>query len=356
MASKSPLYDLELARGAEFCEYHSWQVADHYGDPAEEYRAVREDVGALDLSYLGRLRIKGKDRVRYLHNMLSNDIRSLRSGSGCYAALLTHKGQMESDLFVFALDESLLLECPPAGKDRAYATLCRYVVADDVQVEDLAAEVGGLGLQGPSAREAMERTLGMSLQNLERLHHRSVESPRGTWMAVRRDRSGCDGYDLWLPLAELAEVWKRWTEASGIPPIGHRALNWLRTEEGIPWFGIDMDDRSLPMEMGLSEAISLTKGCYRGQEIVARVHYRGHLDRRLGAVAVEHNEPPPAGAEVRSKGVKVGAVTSAILSPRLGRPLALCILKLDALQPGTPIEVDYGLTAHRGITVSLPLD
>ena len=174
-------------------------------------------------------------------------------------------------------------------------------------------------------------------------------------MLVRRDRTGCDGYDLWLPAADLSEVWKRWTETFGIAPVGHRALNWLRTEAGIPWFGVDMSDRNLPMEMGLTSAISLTKGCYRGQEIVARVHYRGHLDRRLGAIAIEHNEPPPAGAEVRHGGVKAGEVTSAILSPRLQRPLALCILKLDVLHPGTAVEVDYGSNSYKGSTVSLPL-
>jgi folate-binding protein YgfZ len=355
MELSSPLHDLELARGAEFSEYQSWQVVEHFGDPVREYRSVRESVGALDLAYLGRLRIKGKDRVRYLHNMLSNDIKSLRSGSGCYATLLTHKGQMESDLYVYAQEESLLLECPPAGKGRAYTTLCKYIVSDDVQVEDLASDVCMLSLQGPSAREEMERTVGASLLELDRLHHRSVTGPGGAWIVVHRDRTGCDGYDLWLPPADLSEVWKRWTETTGIVPVGHRALNWLRTEAGIPWFGVDMSDRNLPMEMSLSSALSLTKGCYRGQEIVARVHYRGHLDRGLGAIVVEDDEPPPAGAEVRSKGLKVGEVTSAIFSPRLQRPLALCVLKLDVMHAGTTVEVDYGMKTHSGATISLPL-
>jgi folate-binding protein YgfZ len=117
-----------------------------------------------------------------------------------------------------------------------------------------------------------------------------------------------------------------------------------------------MDERNLPLEMGLtSSAISLTKGCYRGQEIVARVVYRGHLDRQLGAVTVEHPDPPLRGSEVHAKGTRIGEVTSAIVSPRLKRPLALAVLKTDFLKPGTAVEVVYGGAPFAGEVVALPL-
>lgn len=172
---------------------------------------------------------------------------------------------------------------------------------------------------------------------------------------MRRDRAGFGGYDLWLPRADLSDVWRRWTETEGVQPVGLRALNWARTEAGIPWYGTDMDDRTLPMEMGLDAAISMSKGCYRGQEIVARITHRGNLDRRLAGVVIDCEEPPSRGIEVRSQGAKIGEVTSAVHSPRLGKPLALAVLKTDFLQPGTSVEVGCGESHRPGKVIALPL-
>lgn len=355
MPFRSPLHHAESLRGAQFVEFHSWEIARDYGDPCAEYRAVREAAGALDLSYQGKLRAMGKDRVRYLHNMTTSDIRNLKSGTGCYALLLTHQGRIESDMHIHSLDDSLLIELPPSGMERAFATLNKYIVADDVRLEDQTERLSILCLQGPLSRERMEHTVGISLAGLEQLQHHILRHEAGEWIVVRRDRTGCDGYDLWLPSQDAVGVWQGWLEADKILPVGHQALDWLRTEAGTPWYGLDMDDRNLPMELGLSSAISLTKGCYRGQEIVARIHYRGHLDRRLAAVVLRQNELPDSGAEIRSQGEKIGTVTSAILSPRLQRPLALCILKSEFLAPGTAVEVARGHVFHPGEVVALPL-
>jgi aminomethyltransferase len=201
----------------------------------------------------------------------------------------------------------------------------------------------------------MERTIGTSLDGMGILQHRSVAHEPDNWTVVHRDRTGCDGYDLWLPWGDAPILWSRWLEEARISPVGHEALNWLRTEAGIPWYGIDMDENSLPQELGLSSAISLTKGCYRGQEIVARVHYRGHLGRQLGAVVIQFDRPPAKGAEVRANGDRIGEVTSSIPSPRLGRPLALCILKSAYLSASTVVEVAYDDCYHTGEVLSLPL-
>jgi folate-binding protein YgfZ len=329
---------------------------DQYADPLKEYHAVKGDVGALDLSHLGKLRVSGRDRVRYLHNMLSNDIKGLGEGQGCYAALLTHQGRMEADAYALAFAEDIWLESSLAGKDRLLQTLTKYIVADIVTVEDWTEKLGVLSLQGPRARERMEEVAGISLASLSTLEHRMVLRSSGDWVVVHRDRTGCGGYDLWVPAGEVSDLWSRWLEGGKIPPVGRRALNWLRTEAGIPWYGVDMDEKTLPMEMGLDHAISMTKGCYRGQEIVARVMHRGHLDRRLGAITVSHQEIPPGGAEVRSGGNKIGVVTSAVPSPRLHQPLALAVIKTEFLKPGTPVDVVYGDATCPGEVVALPLN
>jgi folate-binding protein YgfZ len=330
-------------------------VVEQYADALKEYHAVKEDVGALDLSHLGKLRVSGRDRVRYLHNMLSNDIKGLGQGQGCYAALLTHQGRMEADVYALAFAEELWLESSLAGKDRLFQTLTKYIVADIVTVEDWTEKLGVLSLQGPRARETMEEIAGISLASLATLEHRMVLRSSGDWVVVHRDRTGCDGYDLWVPAGEVSELWPRWLEDGKIRPVGLQALNWLRTEAGIPWYGVDMDERTLPMEMGLDHAISMTKGCYRGQEIVARVIHRGHLDRRLGAITVRHRDIPPGGAEVRSGGNKIGVITSAIASPRLQQPLALAVVKTEFLKPGTSVDVAYGDATFPGEVVALPL-
>jgi folate-binding protein YgfZ len=356
MANRSPLYEFQSRRGARFGEYHGWEIVEDYGAPLNEYEAVCHHAGAFDLSYLGKLRVSGRDRVRFLHNLVSNDIKNLKTGTGCYATLLTHQGRMESDLYVYAMESEFLLECSPAGRDRLFQSLNKYIVSDVVTVEDVSTEFCVLSIQGPRSREFLERSLGIPLEHVSLLGHRTIAGSSGPWTVVRRDRTGCDGYDLWLPFQDAPEVWRRWVEGNGVLPAGHLALDWLRTEAGIPWYGVDMDERNLPMEMGLtSAAISLTKGCYRGQEIVARVIYRGNLGRQLGAVAVDHAEPPARGAEVRAAGTKIGEVTSAIVSPRLQRPLALAVLKTDFLTAGTSVEVTYGTTAHPGKVVTVPL-
>jgi len=352
---RSPLHEVEAARGARFGQYHSWEIVEDYGYPRREYDAVRAGAGALDLSHVGKVRVLGRDRVRYLHSMVSNDIKKLAPGQGCYAALLTHQGRMESDLYVYAFADELWLECPAVAKARVLETLNKYIVADVVTVEDMADKLTILSLQGRYSQRKMADFLGIPLDGQDLLQHRMVGQSQARWVAVRRDRTGYDGYDLWLPRENAASVWRQWVESEGIAPVGYQALNWLRTEAGIPWFGVDMDDSRLPMEMGLDSLISMTKGCYRGQEIVARVTYRGHLDRRLGGIALDAQEPPPNGADVRSRGARIGEVTSAIIPPRLGRPMALAILKLDFLKPGTAVDVQYGETIHRGEVIAVPL-
>jgi aminomethyltransferase len=334
---QSPLHQRELGQGASFGDHWGWEIAEKYGDPMAEYRAARHGCGALNLFSYGKLRVEGRDRVRYLHNMLSNDIKKLPVGNGCHATLLTRQGRMETDLYVVAGADWFWLECPPAGTGAAFRTLNQHIVGDVVSVEDRTESFGILSLQGPGSRAKMSELTGIALEGMAPLQSRSAAG--GGSFVVRRDRTGCDGYDLWLPAGETESVWSDWMDGGGILPVGLTAWNYLRTEAGIPWFGVDMDESNLPMEFGLQSAISMTKGCYRGQEVVARVAHRGHLDRVLAGIAVESPVVPEKGWEVFSGDKKIGTVTSAIFSPILGKPLALCILHTAYTEPGTQVYV-----------------
>jgi len=351
----TPLHELESAAGAHFASFCGWEVASHYGDPAAEYDALRRSAGVLNVCFTGRLRITGKDRTRYLHSMLTNDIRALAAGEGCYAALLTRQGWMEADLWVYAFQEEYRLECPPCAAGQVYGTLSRHIVGDILKIDVLDGTSGMISLQGPGSKAVMERTCGIPLPDLQPLSHRSIDGTSGEWLVACRDRTGSGGFDLWLPASDMKAVWRSWTEVEGVRAAGLEAWNQLRTEAGIPWYCSDMTGKTLPMEMGLDSAISFKKGCYRGQEIVARIKHRGHLDRRLGAVAIDCGELPPGGAPVIHRGERIGAVTSAVHSPRLGRALALAVLRSAFLEPGTAVEVEYGGNRRPGVVVILPL-
>jgi folate-binding protein YgfZ len=338
MAFKSPLHGLHKNAGAQFQEVHGWKVAEHYGSPLKEYEAIRFSAGLVDLSCVGLVCALGRDRSQYIHRMVSNDIQKLKTGEGCYATLLNHQGRMESDLYAYSLDNELWLECPAAANERVYSNLAKYLVAQDVRLEDRSAQMGVLSLQGPQACALMGKYLGLSLDHLNHLQHQSIPPGRDK-IVVRRDRSGCDGFDLWLPFQQMEETWSRLTQSEGIQPVGREALNWLRTEAGIPLFGIDMDNRYIPLEFGLNSAISLNKGCYRGQEIIARVTYRGRLKRELGGIRSNSPLPMSHGTEIHGQGNKIGLITSATHSPRLNALLALALLKTEYLNPGTPVEV-----------------
>jgi folate-binding protein YgfZ len=152
-----------------------------------------------------------------------------------------------------------------------------------------------------------------------------------------------------------ADVWETWLGVEEIVPAGRLALNWLRTEAGIPWYGLDMGPNSLPMEFGLDSAVSLDKGCYRGQEIVARIAYRGRLGRSLAGVLLDCDVIPQPGTEIRAGDAKAGRITSAIISPSAGKPLALAVLKTVYLEPGTNLEVAGSEAAYPAQVVKLPL-
>jgi glycine cleavage system T protein len=352
---RTPLFEVQSARSARFTEFCGWEVAEHFGDARGEYHAVRTSAALFDLSYIAKFQITGRDRVRYLNNILSNDIKKLQPGTGCQAIALSRQGRMESDLVCLAFPEESWILCLPAGRERLWAALHRYRVADKVDIEDHTGQSSLLSLQGPAARRMLERILGRPFSGDTPLAHEAVPQNSGLWVAVAMDRTGCGGFDLILPAADATALWNDLVSSQGVQPAGQTCLNWLRTEAGIPWYGIDMNETSIPMAFGLEAAVSLSKGCYVGQEIVARITHRSHFEARFRGIAVQHPQPPPPNSEIRSAGTRIGAVTSSILSPALSKPLALAVIGETASHPGTKVEVMIENRAVPGEVVSLPL-
>lgn len=357
MAFLLPLHEEYLRRGAAFGEVNGWILPLRFADLVEEVGAARGAAGFLDLSPSGKIRLSGNDRVRFLHRMVSNDIEKLSIGSGCYAALLDHKGHLLSDLRVLMLADELLLLTPATTTSVVRETLNRYVVADQVELQDASADWALLSVQGPHAADVYYQMTG-EISATEKHSHVERELEGRLLRLIQSDHTGDRGFDILVPVEKAGPVFESVMGAGhdfGIRPIGLEAFNALRIEAGIPWYGVDMDDTHLIQEALLDEAVSFTKGCYIGQETVARVHSRGHVNKHLCGFRFEGAEPPAAGDNVFVGSEEAGWITSGVYSPSLRQPIALGYMRREASQLGTPVSVASGESTLSGKVAQLPL-
>jgi folate-binding protein YgfZ len=289
---------------------------------AAQLRATRRSAGLFALEDRGLLLVQGGDRVRWLDGMVSNHVAGLAAGperSGCYATLLTRQGRIVTDLRVLLRPDALWLELDRAALEPARAALQRFIIADDVVLHDASEDFGRLGLEGPAAPSLLETALGAALA-LAPDACAEVELAGQPVLVAAFGWSGLPARQLFTPPAAREAVAARLREAAGpdaLVDAGPEALEILRIEAGVPRYGAELDEEVLPAEAGLEHAISRTKGCYTGQEIVARLASQGRVKHRLVGFACEA-PPPPPGAAVEADGRRVGEVTSSCLSPDHG--------------------------------------
>jgi aminomethyltransferase len=338
MATQLPLHDLHARLGARFVETDGVRLPSDYGDPAAEHRAVRERVGLIDCSERGKIEATGRDRAAFLHGMLSSDIKGLSAGQGIPATFLDAHGKIVALLTVHGLADRLVLEMDRALVAPTLAALDRFLISERVEFEDVSEASGLLTLAGPAARTTAEKVAEQPLPELRPGHHTRLEIDGQDVRVIRSDEAGEESYDLWAAPAALARLWER-AVAAGAQPVGREAWNVLRVEAGVVRHGIDVDASTLVMEAPLEHAYSLSKGCYIGQEVIARVTYRGHVNRKIVGFAFPDARIPPRGAAVLVGGHEVGRITSAVVSPALGRGLALGFIRREHWDPGTRVEV-----------------
>jgi folate-binding protein YgfZ len=364
------LHELHHGLRARFAELSGAEVVSDYGDWLAEHVALRETAGVVDLSFRSRICLVGADRARFLHGQVTNDVKKLRAGEGCYAAITTAKGKMESDLNIFALAEELLLDFEPSLTEKISARLEKFVVADDVQIVDAAPHYGLLSVQGPKA-EAVVRLLGLFeeipakalgsvkisdatlgeiyLVNHARLSNwwgETLSSPNLSEMGSRGlSPHQIYGFDLFVPNNSLGAVADKLIAAA--KQVGGRAVGWqafetARIEAGIPRFGADMDETNIPLECGIeNRAVTYNKGCYIGQEVINRIHSVGHVNRELrGLRLADDLKPLPArGEKLFHAGKEVGYITSAVKSPLLNANIALGYVRREANQIGNELQL-----------------
>ncbi len=310
--------------------------------PQEQARGVREGAGLFRLADRGLLRVTGGDRVRWLDGMLSNDVASLEPGperSGCYAALLTRQGRIVCDFHVLHRGDAFWLETARDAVAPALETLDRFVIADDVTLADASGELERIALEGPAAAAVLEAALGAPLPLAEdacaetELAGVSVVVAAFGW-------GGGPARQLFVPAGSGGAVAASLHEAGGaigLVEAGAEVLEILRVEAGVPKLGAELDQEVLPAEARLERAVSHTKGCYTGQEVVARMHSRGRVGHLLVGLRLEGPAAGEVGAEVQVEGRKTGEVTSACVSPSAGS-IALAFVRAQHAEPGTLVS------------------
>ena len=334
--SWSELNSIEAASGAEFGDPGEVRLPQRFDSLAAEWHAARYGAALIDARNRCLLSLVGDDRTSFLQGMVTNDVAGLAAGDGCYAALLTIQGRIVSDLYVYALDERLLLDVPAARTQAVREALERLIIADDVTFEEHPIQPL-VSVEGPLSLQLLARVAGDSPAHRKSLQHRALTIDSTAVHCVAVNQTGELGFRLLGEPPSAAALWQR-LHAAGAVPVGSDALNVLRLEAGIPWHGVDMDDETLVMEVGLEAAISFNKGCYLGQEVVERVAARGHVNRKLCGLTAPGSMIPAANTPLRYDDKDVGYITSAAQSPALGKIVALGYVHRSAFEMGTVLQ------------------
>src|SRR3954468_18561799 len=294
-----------------------------------DYDRLRETAGLVDRSYRGKLRLTGGEAAEYLQGQITNDVEALAPGEGCYAALLSHKGKIVADMRVLRGPDFIWLDTEPAALPVMLRNAQMFGIGRDVHAEDVSAGYAILSLIGPAARDALE-------VGPREAEYAWVDGEHGLYVATDA------GVDVICPAADADGV----RAALGVEEVSEEAAECVRIESGRPRLGYEIAGGVIPQEAGLNErAVSFAKGCYVGQETVARLHYKGKPNRHLRGLRL--SQPVPAGVEIASGERVVGKVGTSAVSPAHG-PIALAILRRE-VGPGDRVTVgDAG--AHAEVT------
>lgn len=323
----------------------------------EEVENVRKNVGIINLSFIGKIKLTGKDNAAYLHNRLSNSIETLKPGQGCYATLLDYKGRMISDMHVYRQADYILVTTIPETCKELVANFQKFIFSEDVQVEDITESWGVISVHGPKSKTLLDRLITPPIGELSLLDNVEKEFEGNKGVIIRTAWTGEEGYHLIYPNLTNQKLWQKLLETGKdlhAQPFSLPTFNILRLEAGIPLFGDDMNQDNIPLEANLKHAISYTKGCYPGQEVIAKITNLSHPWRILVGLEIQSDSPIPSGNSIHLKGEEIGHVTSGAYSPTLNKMIGLGYVKWDYREPGTEVEIDWNGIKKYAVIRTLP--
>lgn len=359
-AHELPLHARHLSHGAQMIETDGWLLPATFGDADGEYHAVRKatSAGLIDLSHRGRIEVSGAESVRFLNGMITNDVATLEEEVWMLAAFPNVQGRLIAFVRVLKFDEqSFLFDTEAATHAAVLKGLQRFTLAGDFRVVDRTREIAHFSVQGAAAANIIRATLGEDAANLEGNRVLTFEHSGSVLHVIRATHTAEDGFDIFIRAEHSGALYDR-IAAAGTRPVGFQAFEMLRIEAGIPRYGVDIAETNVVLESGLDAAVSYTKGCYIGQEIIARIHWRGHVAKQLVGVEFEGIEAVAVGDTLISisDGKEAGRVTSATFSPALNRTIAIAMLRYAYLALDTELQFvsDDATVARRARVVSLP--
>lgn len=346
------LAEAHRQKGADMGVWFGCALPNHFGDWKAEYRMARETVALVDKNYRAYLKFTGPDRVRYLNAILTNDIKGLTDNHANISLFLNPQGHIQAEIETHALADKLFCVSYAMIRERLIAGLDKYIIMDDVTLTDRTDECGTLALEGPKAAAAILKLTSVDLRALSELESREVSLSGIDCRVVKRTPGG----ELLLHRERVPALWRILLEAAtghGGGPAGYTALNTLRLEQGVPWFGYDFGEKQIPHEAGLQEShISYTKGCYTGQEIVERVRSRGQANRVRVSLKFDGLAAPAVNAVLSSEGKEAGYVTRAGFSPLLNTFIGMGYLRREKAAPGTILE----LAGNQATVIATPIE
>jgi folate-binding protein YgfZ len=333
----TPLHETLAARGAKFGEYSGAETATNFGDVSAEVEALRGGAGVYDLGWRAKLISTGEDRVRWFNGMVTNNIKDLAQNQGVYTFLLNAQGQIQADMYVYNRGEHIIVDTDRSQADRVREVLQKYIIMDDVAIEDASEKLSTIGLQGPEAASVLQH-MGHDVSDLAPLAVFDTKLGEAGISIVRSD-SPLPTLEIWASTPNLPTLWLSLV-AAGAKPVGFEAYEMMRVVAGRPRYGVDIGDRDLPQETAQDRALNFRKGCYVGQEIVERIHSRGKVHRSLAGLIISGGAPA-RGAAVEAGGKQIGEIRSVTSVPVNGlmRTLAIASLRRDAIPAGATLQI-----------------
>lgn len=313
-----------------------------------DYGAVRDGgAGLIDLSSArGRIRVSGSEATMFLNGLITNDVKGLRENRWMPAAFPTVQGRLMGAVRVVRGNgPAFLIDTDVASHEAVLKTISRFTLAGDFKVSDVTAETALLSVQGKRAIEVVEKVFGQSFADLPRNGVAETGWQNASVTIFRATHTAEDGFDVVVDSAQAPQLRQLLADA-GAQPVSDDTLEVLRVEAGIARFGRDMDETSVVPETNLDDAVSYTKGCYVGQEIIVRIKHRGHVAKKLTGLKLETDQQIDPGTIIKSTdNQEIGKVTSAVGSPRLGSTIALGYVRYEHLAAGTSVVVDDEIAA-----------
>jgi len=336
--------------GARTGTYNGAETARSFDDPAAELAALRTGCGVFALGWRGRINVSGKDRVRWLHNMVTNNVRDLPVNRGNYDFVLNAQGRILGDMYIYNRGESFALETDASQVETLVHAMKRFIIMDKVELVEIGADSVSVGVCGPKA-ESVLAGAGINAGDMQPLEVRDVGFDDIAATLVRGPEQKPGWFEFWLDPNKAQDLWNLLVKA-GAKPVGAGALEMWRVLQGIPNYGQDIRDRDLPQETEQAQALNFTKGCYIGQEIVERIRSRGQVHRKFTGFLF--GDRAPALGKYDSEGRALAEITSVARVPTAEGPrnIGLGYVRREAIAAGPKIEL-HGIEAT---AVELPFE